>query len=127
MTPSSAKGRYDAPLLPGQIFRDDELGLTIQSLGSNPIDPAAVDLRVSFDGEAAALDNTIGVTVLRESGDLMTLVLTGAPGRRCVVEASSDLVHWELVSVTTLEERPVLVTDGLAPFHPLRFYRVVGE
>jgi hypothetical protein len=54
------------------------------------------------------------------------LKFSGAPGQTCIVEASTNLVDWELVGVATVQGNGTFeFEDPDATKHPCRFYRVL--
>jgi hypothetical protein len=123
-TPDSEGRRWDAPLKPGQSFHDPASGFTVRNLG--PAAPDTIGIQLGFGTDAASEPVPTQMTAVRDSGGAITLILTGEPGRRCVVEASTDWVRWEPIGETILAALPVRVTDGEAVTNPLRWYRAIA-
>jgi len=53
--------------------------------------------------------------------------ITGLEGRTYIIQASTNLVHWENISVNTAVRGLINFTDGSASNLRQRFYRLKSE
>ncbi len=77
-------------------------------------------LSLAGPNAAAAVDV---VDSRREPDGSFRLTILGQTGQAFVLQASSDLVNWETLTVETAQGSPVQFIDGGAGNHPHRFYR----
>jgi len=59
---------------------------------------------------------------LKVAGGVSTVTLTGTQGDSCILQASSDLVHWTNLQTNAL---PTVFVDSAASQLPIRFYRAM--
>ena len=69
-----------------------------------------------------------GVTGLqRESGGNYLLTISGAPGTKCSIYVSEDLVNWRLLQKVTNTNGTVTFNDTTAYQVPRRFYKLASN
>ncbi len=59
-------------------------------------------------------------------GNVFSFAVVGPAGQTFVLEASTDLKHWEIIETITLDGDESTVTDGAAAGQDQRFYRLRG-
>lgn len=136
----SGGGQFDpaAGIIRWGLFLDDEprtLSYTLIPPDSRA-SVAAFEGRISFDGavqptagqgRAVASTESTQIRFDRispEPGGGVNLKISGAPGQVCVLEASSDLVHWKEIATAFLPDGTLEFADDAAGAQSNRYYRL---
>ncbi|HVY69802.1 MAG TPA: Calx-beta domain-containing protein [Verrucomicrobiae bacterium] len=63
--------------------------------------------------------------VFASPGTATRIQIQGVPGYTYLLQASTDLIHWQTISTNNLSTTSIVVTDPDSPQHSTRFYRAV--
>lgn len=105
--------------------------LTVYNVSPTDVGNFSVQIASLLSGTATSQNAALGILptvtpVAAETGMVANgfqLKFSGPTGSNCVIEASSDLVHWAPISTNVITGGVVSYVDTAAKNHPSRFYR----
>lgn len=120
---------------PGDVQSDPgpKFGITAIRQSASPGIHAlmfAAPRAVNYEGRVyympfTGLPRPARMTALRGADNTFTLQISGEPGLRFGIQATSDFSTWEQAASVTTGEQPITVDDLIWRSHPRRFYRAL--